>query len=638
MTCLAVLALQSACSDVVDKRIVLVRVQPQADPECGAPADAHTMIVRGLGDFAPSESSAQSIALGDEASFEIDRFPATTRVLEVEVLGLGGIRRTMGRSDVFDLDTLKADSSIAVFMAPPLDVCPTGPQVQARRKALLAMAGENVLLVGGLDESGTPLSTAELYRPTSGIFSSLRDTLYGASSPSGLQGASLTVLGNGKVALVGGGATAFQIFDPKVGAFGSPAFYREARSQHASVALGDDRIFVAGGCSQPFGEGCAAGAELRTTSFLDTGTGELEAGPALQLPRIGGVAYAETEVSVLLVGGRGVDGQAIASVERVFFDGRSSQLIDGLSGVSVQAESGAIWMGMAAAGDEDSGDLAVLAPGGASASLSLAAAVADNGVSLTSLQDGSLLVVGTRGAQRIRTLDGEAELLSVGAVENVDEVQTIRLRDGSVLILGYRAGMYEAFIFRPSLVGPDTASVIATFSSPELSEGLSASDAAKIRLVEDEGYHLQVGPGPEGESYLIVAGPVLRDSRLEAGLSAQAGEVTLLFGWQSYAEHWKVALRGGREVRLFHVQDAADREVDGCRGKLLPVDALAGERLAHDVQLHTQAGRLSVSLDGLEILACNLQESPAGRAGLGFAGASDETLRVDIISVERSGR
>lgn len=599
------------------------------------------MIVRALGDFSASETTAQSFALGEDTRFAIDRFPATTRLLELEVRGFGGALRTIGRTDVFDIESLADDGTVAVFMAPLLGVCPTGSREPLRHNALLASAGSGVLLVGGNDNTGAALSSADFYDPGTGSFAAVDDALYGQANALGLSGASLTTLRNGKIALVGGAATAFQVFEPSARAFGAPAFFREARGHHAAAALDDGRLFVAGGCSQMTASGCVRDSALRTSSLLDTDSGDLEVGPALEQVRIGGVAYLESATSIVLVGGVDPDGVPVSQAERVFLDGRASERIAGTGGVSVQTEAGSIWIGMAGREQAATASISVIAPGMQEASGGLAADFADDGVTMVSLQDGSVLALGRAGAQRLRSLDGAAESLDVAELEDREELQAIRLPDGSVLALVSDSADAdtEAFVFRPALIGPNSSSATASFSSPELSEGLSARDPGQVQFVSDDGDHLQLRAGKSEEEYLLVAGPHVRSFALETAVATESGALTLFFGWRSPAEHWKIVLRSSSLARLFRVEDGVASERGACAGKTLGADALAGAARAHEVQLRIRDGQLRATVDGAEVLACDLDELEdeldEGRVGVGVEGSEGQMLRVDIISLAR---
>src|SRR5690606_1827862 len=70
LSCTAVMAFACgafACGgeDVVS--IELHRVAPAADPLCGAPADARTLVITALGDFSAAEGRAVSHSIGDDS-------------------------------------------------------------------------------------------------------------------------------------------------------------------------------------------------------------------------------------------------------------------------------------------------------------------------------------------------------------------------------------------------------------------------------------------------------------------------------------------------------------------------------------------------------------------------------------------
>lgn len=45
-----------------ERRVVrLERIRPAADPDCGAPADARTLVVTALGDFPATEATARAL-------------------------------------------------------------------------------------------------------------------------------------------------------------------------------------------------------------------------------------------------------------------------------------------------------------------------------------------------------------------------------------------------------------------------------------------------------------------------------------------------------------------------------------------------------------------------------------------------
>src|SRR5687767_1119068 len=94
-TALAAFAVAGGCSGGERRTIRIERVMPVADPTCGAPVDARTMLVAAIGDFPAGDATVRSLDVGGGDEVELDGFPEDTRALEIEVLGLGGAVRAI---------------------------------------------------------------------------------------------------------------------------------------------------------------------------------------------------------------------------------------------------------------------------------------------------------------------------------------------------------------------------------------------------------------------------------------------------------------------------------------------------------------------------------------------------------------
>lgn len=641
----ACLAGVTACGAPDDLELSVVRIAPEAAPDCGAPADARTMILRALGEFPASEATAQSVQLGEGEGerFRIERFPAGTQVLEAEVRGFGGALRAIGRSAVFSLEALSSDAEIPIFMAPREGVCATGPALTARDNPALVPAGEGVLVIGGTSLEGEPSLAIEIYRPALGRFDLLSATTYGDTSALGLAGASVTALASGDVAIIGGAATAYQIFDHESEEFLAPAFYREARGRHAALALPDGQVFVAAGCSQVSDRSCVDGSLLRTTSILNLGTGEITQGPSLQIERIGGRAWLEAPGQVLLVGGEDGDGVAVDVAERVFLDGTASQTIAGVSGASARSAAGTIWAGLAK-GATATQQLSAIAPSRTIATTGLEAAFADSGVVMTSLDDGSVFAVGEAGAQRIRSLEGESFALEIPELVGRVGHAACKLADGTVLISGGHSGAGEAapaLIFRPSLLGPESASSTSSFSAAELSEGLSAQDPGQVAIRLDGGAHLELRSDGLAEA-LLLAGPRPQTATVlaAAGVSENA---TLLFyfAWRSATEYHEIEIGPGtapvmRRVRGDQVAQIGIDTAGTCQATVVAGSAIAISEGVHEMELRVERTDVVLRIGGEAVLTCALEDAPGpGMLGIGVVGDAAATLRLDLISLSR---
>ncbi len=629
--CLAALGAALSCGDPADRSIMVARVTPEADPLCGAPDDARIMILRALGDFPASEATAQSVELGREGEFSVERFPTDTRMLEAEVRGFGGALRTVGRSNAFSLDSLPDDEAISLFMAPKDGACATGPVTVTRTRPMLARVGEKVLVVGGTDLLGNPSLEVELYTPDRGSFSRLASSTYGDTSALGLQGASVTRMPSGDVVIAGGAATAYQVFAHDSEEFAAPAFYREARGRHAAVALPDGRLFLAGGCSQVVAGGCSPGSELRTSALLDLRNGEIELGPMLQVERVGGRAWLERPGQVLLVGGVGVDGQPVMEAERVFLSGAPSQLITGLGGASAQVPSGTLWTGLGG-----NNVLVALVADAIAATSPMQAAFAEQAPSFVALDDGSLLALGETGAQRIRSFDGQNRALDIQGLRGRRGQAAIALQDGTVLVVGGQFTNDEAapaLIYRPSLLGPLSASQTASFSSAPLSEGLSAADPTGVRFESDDGAHVRIELASDGRQYVLMAPQAKRGHLQSIASVSENASVLFYFGWQSAGSYYAVVVAPGELPELSMRRNGEVRSGGVCQGSV--VSAMALSDAPHEMEVAALSEEVTISIDGQVVLTCSLEEPAEGKMGIGLEGEAGDSMRLDLISFSR---
>ncbi len=433
------------------RTLELVRVQPPADPGCGAASDGRTLLVTALGDFPRSEATAAAPSLSTNQRFSIDSFPAETRMLEVVVIGSGGVVRTVGRTAELDLTSLDDGAEVPVFMAPPRGFCPTGDGAGAPRvDPLVVAAGSGALVVGGTDGSGAPVTDALWYDPATGLFTSLGDVFY--TDEHGLRGASTTRMPDGRVAIVGGSKPGYQLYDPAERAAGRPGLLDDPRAHHAAVALDGNRLLLAGGCSTVDADGsCAGGSALLTSVILDVDTGAVEDGPTLARPRIDGTAMLEPDGRVLLAGGVNDSGAPAADGERIDPTGtQAGELVTGATGVAQRLPDGGTLVALAPSGATAAAAAAVV-PAGASTARSVAAAPAPRaGATLTALDDGRVLVMGGQevatGSEALLYSPQLARFDTVDAIVDPGDGEVTRdhhgaalLPDGSVLVVGGRS-------------------------------------------------------------------------------------------------------------------------------------------------------------------------------------------------------
>ncbi|HUS64860.1 MAG TPA: hypothetical protein VMZ28_09980 [Kofleriaceae bacterium] len=638
----------AACGGAETRTIRVERVAPAADPDCGAPADARTILVTALGEFGATEGTVRSLDATDEGEVDIAGFPSETAVLEVEVLGLGGATpRAIGRTALFDVSALEDGAAVQVFMAPPQGVCPTGPPAVARDRPLAARLGPGVIVAGGRDEDGDPVDEVEYYDPATGALVPLGDVLYGGDADTGLAGASMTAMPDGRVVVAGGGATAFQIVDPVTRVAEPARFLRQGRAHHAAVALDADHVLLAGGCARLEGDGCAADSALATSSILSLDDGELDDGPALQRVRIGGRAIVEADGRVLLVGGVDEDGGLVTVAERIDPAGGDGVLVDGAAGGEAAAlAAGGALVGFAPDGAAPASVAAVVPPGGTSARPVGGGAVARAGATLTALEGGDVLIAGGAGEPPLAVyapLRGEIDPLDAPLPELAGHA-AVRLDDGSVFLVGGHDEVGDAlagaWIYRPDLVGPFTAGRSVTFATDESAAALVPRDPARgsrVAADDDTPAHYEIEATAGGEvarEWAILAGPRFVDVSVEARVAADGGGAGILFWWESAARHAMVALEPGEAARVVVVEDGD--AVSVCSGERVDGGDLESPEsgAAHDLVVSVDEGEIAVALDGREVLHCSVDPLPGGQVGVAPLG-DGAVLRLDLLSAAR---
>jgi Putative Ig domain/Galactose oxidase, central domain len=99
-----------------------------------------------------------------------------------------------------------------------------------------------VLVTGGLDTNGNPLTTAELYDPTAGTFSPTSGSMQFVHASH-----TATLLNNGKVLVAGWGNATAELFDPATRTFAATGSMAAARVSHTATLLNNGKVLVTGG-------------------------------------------------------------------------------------------------------------------------------------------------------------------------------------------------------------------------------------------------------------------------------------------------------------------------------------------------------------------------------------------------------
>jgi len=134
----------------------------------------------------------------------------------------------------------------------------TGRELNAQ----VRVAGGKVLSIGGADNSGNILNSAEVYSSTSGKW-----TLTGSMAQA-RDSFPAVVLTNGKVLVSGGVGTgnvilsSAELYDPTTGAWSSAGSLSVARAAHTATLLPGGKVLVTGGCIALACSPATAGSEL----------------------------------------------------------------------------------------------------------------------------------------------------------------------------------------------------------------------------------------------------------------------------------------------------------------------------------------------------------------------------------------
>jgi hypothetical protein len=535
---------------------------------------------------------------------EIDAFPGDTEQLGVEVLGSAGEVVRTGKTGPIDFASLGEGTQIPVVMAPPGDVCATlaGP-LETRTKPAVAAAGDGVLIVGGLDGSGTPLATAEYYDAKTATFEPVSVPGAYDDPVNGFAGVALATLPDGRVAITGTAHTTIAYFDPATRAISAPLPF-DVRAFHAAYAIDNDHLMIMGGCAEVAAGACSGPLRHESYSYdlrdLTMRTLLPTLGPSET--REGG---AIVDLGVQTDGVRrfalvGADGSA---ADRFALADAAPEVVTGLRAQTTLIDGNALL-------SADGSGAVQVAPGAGPVAITPPPAIA--GVQLVTLEDGSVLVLGDQLARYVPStnswMTGDALPTSLAGAT------LVRLGDGSVLALIPGA----AYIYRPSLVGPQTGQVVAAPDGSQQGIMTAPDVAATTRM----GSHLLLtGDGAR----VLVGGTRMATGVVGANIQATAGGVELIA--QQTAP--------GRAVlgRLVPGERAQILRADGssCTGALVTADDLT-----LSISLAITGGTAALSVADVAKVTCDLPD--AGEPGAWGLAAAGDGAQIDVgpVTVTRT--
>jgi IPT/TIG domain/Galactose oxidase, central domain len=200
----------------------------------------------------------------------------------------------------------------------------TGSMGKPRSGHTATLLGDGrVLIVGGAD------ATAELFDPLTATFSptgGMTTQRYGATA---------TLLANGKVLITGGfgpGTSSLprlnsaELYDPMTGTFSATGSMADARILHTATLLNDGKVLIAGGTR----EGGGGGAAIASAELYDPSTGTFAPTRSMNTDRAQHTATLLTNGEVLIAGGW--NGHRADSADDPPWDPLFAELFDPSSG------------------------------------------------------------------------------------------------------------------------------------------------------------------------------------------------------------------------------------------------------------------------------------------------------------------
>jgi len=586
-------------------RVTLVPVR--ADDGCGHPK---TRAAISLTAFAPSGEAVRAVPLDD--AIALDDLPADTVQIGIEVVA-GGEVVAAGKTAPLAFADLPEGTAIPIFMGTLDGFCPTRPMLFPYRNAQVAPAGDGALVIDG--DGG---ATAEYYDRATAEFSEV--AVPAAFVDAGLAGAVLAPLPDGKVAMTGAARGLLAVFDPETRTFGAALALSQLRAFHGAAALDAAHVIVSGGCA-----GTCPGTPLRSTIVYDL-EGNPEGGPNLPMDALSeGGQLIDTGIDFVLAGGFGAAGEAY----RFALGDAEAQKLAGIAGQPALLDGGAVLTAFAPDGATTPAAASIaIAPGGGLVALRDGPALA--GARMITLEDGSVLVAGggSEIARYVPTFDGwdvHAPAVDPGAPAPPPWIAPAlaRLSDGSVLVVGGEAApSQQAWIYRPSLIGPASGLVIAAPLDPEAPGVLTAPNAAT--LVRSAGAWELVAPDDTLAARALVGGPRMQRGSVKATVTVTGGGLALIAQQVAPDRALVAELVPGAPARLV---DLADGKIV-CTGDtvVLPATGATATLAIGD--------GVTVTLDDTELLACDHEATDSGQWGLAALGPNAR-VAVTAITLKR---
>jgi Galactose oxidase, central domain len=204
--------------------------------------------------------------------------------------------------------TATKNVSIEIVPAPAFSFTGSMGTPRIFHTATLLSSGQ-VVIVGGEDNTGNAIATAETYEPPSGTFTPALTTLNNARySHTATLIDAFDILIAGGTGLAGTSLSSAEIYDSETGSFNAAGSMTTARSQHTDTMLGDGTVLLAGGVD-------ASGNALDSAEIYNPTTGTFTATGHMTIARFQHTATLLQAGKVLLAGGVDATGLTTATAE-----------------------------------------------------------------------------------------------------------------------------------------------------------------------------------------------------------------------------------------------------------------------------------------------------------------------------------
>lgn len=575
---------------------------------------------------------------------EIADFPADTEQVGIEILGRsseGGILAN-GKSVPLAFGSLADGATIPIAVLPPNGFCPIHSMTMPRSHPLLARAGSGVLVVGG-----GPAAEAEYYDATTATFSAVALPSVLADDPSAIAGAAVATLPDGRVVVSGG--QALTVFDPKTKAFSSPALISR-RLQHTAIAVGQNRVLLVGGCLSPNAPCDAAATPLRSAlEYEIDASGQIigDGRARVSLPAAS-ARYASSGFDVGMASD-GIRRMVVAAgnpdpttADRLLYDERADAgtaiAVHGTHAQPALLDGGAVLTAFDPDGAPKQTGAASIVPPEDGDATGVAIAPNFDGARLVTAEDGSVFAIGgdTDIARYVPTTNSWSRFTPLGQGPGARKAPSlIRLDDGSVLVVGatdHGIATDEAWLFRPSLVGPHVGQVVAfpdgtgaILTSPNPQAAQRIAGRLELTAASSDARDLS--------ARVLVGGPRVATATMTAAVRvASQGGVALIAQQTAPARALVAVLVVGQPARV-------ERRLGAESAVLCTGAAVTAEDLALPLQLVVHRDRVTASVGSSPIakVSCDFSRDViAAEPGMwGIAAVAEAVVDVVAVTVAR---